>query len=172
MKAFVVVDYQKDFVNGSLGFEGAEKLDSKIAERIKQERAKGSEIIFTLDTHGKDYLKTKEGKSLPVCHCIKGSEGHALFGKTAEQCKESDMQFLKNTYGSMELARYLQMRGFERVELCGLVSNICVFTNAVLAKSAVPEAEIVIVSSLTDSFDKELQQKSFDVLKGLNIEIE
>ena len=24
MKAFVVVDYQKDFVNGSLGFEGAE----------------------------------------------------------------------------------------------------------------------------------------------------
>lgn len=171
MKAFIVVDYQRDFVNGSLGFEGAEKLDNKIARRIVRERAEGSEIIFTLDTHGEDYLKTGEGKSLPVCHCIKGSEGHALFGRTAEQCRDGDVQFLKNTYGSMELADYLQMRNFERVELCGLVSNICVFTNAVLARTALPDAEIVVVSSLTDSFDKELQQKSFDVLKGLNIEV-
>ena len=38
-----VIDYQNDFVDGSLGFPGAEKLDEKIAAKVRQ-YGKGSLI--------------------------------------------------------------------------------------------------------------------------------
>ena len=79
-KALIVVDYQNDFVNGALGFEGAEKLDDIICEKIQQYRKEGGHIIFTFDTHEANYLNTMEGKNLPVEHCIKGTEGHKLYG--------------------------------------------------------------------------------------------
>ena len=79
--------------------------------------------------------------------------------------------FIKNTFPSLELANYLKDKDYDSVELCGLVSNICVLSNAVMVKSALPNAKIFIDKSATDSFDKELEQKAFDVLKGLHIEI-
>ena len=48
----IVVDYQKDFVDGALGFAGAEALDGPIARRIAAVRAGGGDVIFTMDTHG------------------------------------------------------------------------------------------------------------------------
>ena len=71
MKALVVVDYQKDFVDGALGFPGAEKLEPVILDKIADCRRNGGQVIFTLDTHGEDYLSTAEGKKLPVIHCVK-----------------------------------------------------------------------------------------------------
>ena len=78
MKALVVVDYQVDFVDGALGFPGAEKLEQIILDKIANCRSTGGQVIFTLDTHGEDYLATQEGKRLPVPHCIRGTWGHAL----------------------------------------------------------------------------------------------
>ena len=67
-KILIVIDYQNDFVSGSLGFEGAEKLDAGICRRIAEYRAAGDEVAFTLDTHTSDYLSTQEGRNLPVVH--------------------------------------------------------------------------------------------------------
>ena len=83
-RALIVVDYQNDFVSGALGFDGAEKLDDVICRKIDDYKKDG-DIIFTFDTHTENYLDTTEGKNLPVPHCIDGSEGHKLFGKTAEK---------------------------------------------------------------------------------------
>ena len=69
-KCLITVDYQVDFVNGSLGFDGAEKLENVIAGKIEKYRAEGADIIFTLDTHQCDYLTTFEGRILPIEHCI------------------------------------------------------------------------------------------------------
>ena len=74
-KILVVVDYQKDFVDGSLGFDGAQQLDDLIVQRIEQTLREGGELVFTFDTHGQDYLQTAEGRALPVPHCLRGSEG-------------------------------------------------------------------------------------------------
>lgn len=38
-RLLVVVDFQNDFVSGSLGFDGAEKLDEKICAKINEYRA-------------------------------------------------------------------------------------------------------------------------------------
>ena len=81
-RLLIVVDYQVDFVNGSLGFDGAELLDQKIAEKIQQYHMAGDDVVFTLDTHETDYLSTEEGKNLPAEPCIHGRKGWELFGET------------------------------------------------------------------------------------------
>ena len=81
-----VIDYQNDFVDGALGFPGAEKLDGKIAEKI---RAYGpGRVFFTRDTHGPDYLSTREGQNLPVPHCLRGSHGWQVYGETARALEQ------------------------------------------------------------------------------------
>lgn len=169
-RALIVVDYQNDFVSGALGFDGAEKLDEVICRKIDDYKKDG-DIIFTFDTHGENYLDTMEGKNLPVPHCIDGSEGHKLFGKTAEKADENCFHFKKYTFGSLELAEFLKEKNYDSVELCGLVSNICVLSNAVLAKAALPDSEIIVDSKATSSADPEMDQKTFDILKGIHIKV-
>ena len=170
-KLLIVVDYQIDFVDGALGFEGAEKLDERIADKINSYRSQGWDIAYTFDTHEENYLSTQEGKNLPVEHCIKGGEGHKLYGLTADTIKDTDKVFYKPTFGSGELYEYLKDTDYEQIELVGLVSNICVISNAVIAKTALPEAVITVDASCTDSFDKELNEKVLDVMAGLQMNV-
>ena len=90
-RLLVVVDYQKDFVDGALGFPGAENLDLRIAAKIKRYHDAGDVVVFTYDTHWKNYLATQEGRKLPVEHCICGTPGWELYGETAKQQKEEDL---------------------------------------------------------------------------------
>ena len=170
-KCLVVVDYQHDFVAGSLGFAGAELLDELIAEKINQYRKAGDALIFTLDTHGDDYLNTQEGQNLPMPHCIAGTAGHQLYGKTAKLLKEGDKCFNKPTFGADELYEYLKTNSFAQIELVGLVSNICLIANAILAKTAQPETPIVVDSKCTASHDAVLHQASLAVMTGLQIKV-
>jgi nicotinamidase-related amidase len=170
-KCLVVVDYQNDFVTGSLGFSEAEALDSRIAAKIESCRQDGGEVIFTLDTHGENYLETQEGRSLPVPHCIAGTDGHGLFGEVARRAQESDMRLAKDTFGSGGLYEYLKGRQYESIELCGVVSNICVIANAVLAKTALPEVPVIVDSKCVASNDPALNRAALDVMAGLQIKI-
>jgi nicotinamidase-related amidase len=167
-KLLIVVDYQNDFVNGALGFPEAELLDEKICAKIDE--YENDEIIYTLDTHFDNYSSTQEGKNLPVPHCIKGTNGHELYGKTKEKLSGKRF-FEKNTFPSLSLGEYLKTQEYSSIELVGLVSNICVLSNAVIAKAACPEAEIIVDSSLTAGADKELHQKALDVMHGLQITV-
>ena len=118
-KALVVVDYQIDFVNGALGFEGAELLEDIIIDKIEKCRSEGGKVIFTLDTHSENYLNTAEGKKLPVVHCVDGTEGHQLFGQLPEYVLKDDIVIKKPSFGSLELADILKENKFDEVELCG-----------------------------------------------------
>ena len=170
-RCLIVVDYQNDFVSGSLGFEKAKALDGCICEKIREYRKAGGDILFTMDTHGRDYLKTREGRSIPVEHCIKGTNGHCLYGNTAQEAREEDLYFEKSTYGSDALYEYLKTAAYDSIELCGVVSNICVLSNAVLAKTALPESEIKIDARCTASNDDRLNEEVLDVLASINVEI-
>lgn len=167
----IVVDYQVDFVGGALGFEGAEKLEGRIADKIAAARKAGADVAFTLDTHDDRYLDTAEGRALPVRHCIKGTAGHALYGKIARLRESADRVFEKASFGSGALYEYLKTSAYRRIELVGLVSNICVLTNAVLAAAALPEAEIVVDKACTAAFDDSLHTAALAVLKGLYVKI-
>ena len=142
----------------------------KIKEKIENYLNNNNDVIFTLDTHNEKYMDTHEGKNLPVIHCVKGSEGWKVNEKVDYLDKASKV-FEKPTFPSLDLANYLKDSDYEEVELCGLVSNICVISNAVMVKSALPNANIFIDAKATDSFDKVLQDKCFDVLEGLHIKV-
>lgn len=170
-KCLIVVDYQNDFVSGSLGFPGAERIDGKIAEKIRQYRAQGDDVVFTLDTHKEDYLHTQEGKNLPVPHCIQNTEGHKLYGLTAESAEENDRFFCKPTFGSDSLFAYLKETPYEEIELVGVVTNICVISNAVLAKTAQPETLITVDAACVGSNSAALGEAALDVMESFQIRV-
>ena len=170
-KCLIVVDYQNDFVNGSLGFPEAVRIEQNIVQKIKQYRENGGTVMFTFDTHGENYMDTQEGKNLPVEHCLKETPGHDLYGQVAGLILESDKKFYKNTFGSDELYLYLKAEPFESIELVGLVSNICVISNAVLAKTAQPETPVSVDAKCTASNDGNLNQAVLDVMSSLQIQV-
>ena len=170
-KLLIVVDYQNDFVTGSLGFPKAETLEEPICRKIATYRNEGNDIVFTLDTHGGDYLETKEGKKLPVPHCSRSTAGWQLFGKVAALRAPDDTVFEKPTFGSAGLMDYLNSHDYDSIELCGLVTNMCVLANAVIAKTAKPDADILIDASCTASFDDSMHEKALDVLEGIHCTI-
>ncbi|HIX91622.1 MAG TPA: cysteine hydrolase [Firmicutes bacterium] len=170
-KLLVVVDYQNDFIDGALGFAGAEKLAPRIAARIAEARANGGDVIFTLDTHGGDYLTTSEGKKLPIPHCIKGTNGHKLYPEIAALVRDGDIVIEKPSFGSTELYDRLRDSDYTDIELCGLVTDICVVSNAILAKTALPEARVSVAKSLTATADKSKYDAALAILASVQIDV-
>ena len=173
MDCLFVIDYQNDFVDGALGFPGAEALDAAIAARVREYGP--GRVWFTQDTHDADYLSTREGKNLPVIHCVKGTPGWEVYGETAKALAEVDAPAIDKLVFGMDVtdpatAAVLPERADE-IELVGLVSNICVVSNAVVLQSKYPEADIIVDAACTDSFDKGLHEKVLDVLEGFQVRV-
>ena len=168
-----VIDYQNDFVDGALGFPGAEKLDGRIAAKI---RAYGpGRVLFTRDTHFENYLQTREGRNLPVVHCVRGSHGWQVYGDTARALEEVGAKAIDKLSFGMDIsdpatAAVLPEQADE-IELVGLVSNICVVSNAVALQSRYPEAKILVDAACTDSFDNGLHSKVLDVMEGFQVTV-
>lgn len=167
-KILIVVDYQKDFVTGSLGFPDSQSLEKPITDKINKYRALGYEVAFTFDTHHENYMHTREGRYLPVPHCIIGTEGWELYGQVGKNFKPEDKVFLKSTFGSGELFDFLRGSGYNSVELVGVVTDICVISNAVLARTALPEADIIVDAACTSAADPEKLNAAFSVLKSIH----
>ena len=149
-----VIDYQNDFVDGALGFPGAEKLDEKIAAKVRE--------------YG-------EGKNLPVPHCIKGSFGWEVYGETSKALAEVEAKAIDKLVFGMDVTdpatAAVLPESADEIELVGLVSNICVVSNAVVLQSKYPEATIIVDAACTDSFDKSLNEKVLDVLAGFQVKV-
>ena len=145
-KYLFVIDYQKDFVDGALGFPGAEKLDAAIAAKV---RAYGKgRVYFTRDTHFENYLHTREGRNLPVTHCVKGTDGWQLDKKVQAALDKRDYTAIeKPTFGSVALPEYIRAHydpAEIAIELVGLCTDICVVSNALLLKANFLETPIAV----------------------------
>ena len=168
-----VIDYQNDFVDGALGFPGAELLDDKIAAKV---RAYGKgHVLFTRDTHFENYLSTREGRILPVEHCIKDTHGWQVYGQTAKALEEVDAKAIDKLVFGMDVTdpatAAVLPESADEIQLVGLVSNICVVSNAVVLQSNYPDATIIVDAACTDSFDKILHEKVLDVLSGFQVTV-
>jgi nicotinamidase-related amidase len=171
-KLLVVVDYQNDFIKGGLAFPQAVALENGLCDIIKKYVSDGNEVVFTMDTHQKDYLSTYEGKHLPVEHCISGTEGWELYGKVKKLFDKGNFKiFKKSTFGSFDLAEYVKKSGFHQIEFVGIITYICVLSNVLICKAACPEAEVAVYRKLVASPDNELNDKTLDVLRSTMIVI-
>ncbi len=168
MKILVVVDMQKDFIDGSLGTPEAVAIVPNVIEKIKQYENDGGLIIYTKDTHFENYLETKEGRNLPVKHCIKGTEGHDI---PSDILRSHELIFEKLTFGSVELISYLESLEFDSVELIGLCTDICVISNALLIKAHFPEREVLVDSSCCAGVTPETHEAAITTMKMCQIKI-
>lgn len=146
MKKFlVVVDMQKDFVDGALGTKEAEAIVGNVVKKIE---GFDGEIFATYDTHYENYLDTNEGKNLPVVHCVKNTDGWKLDKAVEKALDEKGYTMVeKKTFGSVDLPRLIEKAADGEnftVELIGLCTDICVVSNALVLKANFPEAEITV----------------------------
>ena len=170
-KLLVVVDYQKDFVDGALGFETAELLDQVIANKIDEYLKAGQDVIFTKDTHYTNYLTTREGKHLPIEHCIIDSDGHNLYGKVAGYEKQAKKVFNKTSFGSIDLAKFISCSDYKEVEFCGLVSNICVLSNIIMTQTYNEKVEIIVDLNATKGLSEEVNSSFKTYLQNLTVNV-
>ena len=170
MKLLIVVDMQKDFIDGSLGTPEAQAIVPAVKDRVLEAMEDHWQVIFTKDTHSIDYLKTQEGRNLPVVHCLRGSEGWELAAELQDLSIGCSI-FEKGSFGSRELAEYVRSLDPEEIEVIGVCTEICVISNAVLFKAYCPEVPIQIRSSCCAGVTPEAHQKALDTMRSLQMEI-
>ncbi len=171
MKYLIVVDMQKDFITGSLGTKEAEAVLPKVVDKAGHYDGR---IIFTKDTHTEDYPNTQEGRKLPVKHCILGEEGWQLADELEEMAKSGGFQiYQKPAFGSTELAEALRLENekepIEEIELCGLCTDICVISNALLLKAFLPEVPICVDASCCAGVTPKSHKNALEAMKMCQI---
>lgn len=171
-KLLIVVDMQKDFIDGTLGTAEAQSIIDKVVRKI--DSFEGS-IIATKDTHRADYLETREGKYLPVPHCIKHTEGWEIDKNIMSALKRKGFRLVeKTTFGSVELPELIKEKfNTEKlsIELIGLCTDICVVSNAMLLKAAFPEMDISVDSSCCAGVTPEKHEAALETMRSCQIEI-
>ena len=169
MKVLAIIDMQKDFIDGALGTKEAIAIVPKVAARLAQARADGETVVFTRDTHHADYLSTQEGQKLPVPHCLEGTDGWQI---DAALAVEDAPVFDKPGFGSPALIEYLRsLPALEGVEFIGLCTDICVITNVLSAKCALPELPISVDSSCCAGVTPQSHENALSAMRMCQINI-
>lgn len=173
MKNFlIVVDMQKDFVDGALGTKEAEAIIPAAVQKIENF---DGEIFATFDTHFDNYMETAEGKKLPVPHCIRNTEGWQLNRQIAAALEKKGFTPVeKLTFGSVDLPWLIRKAtGTEdfRIELIGLCTDICVISNALLLKANFPEAPMAVDAACCAGVTPEKHEAALETMRSCQIDI-
>lgn len=165
-KVLVVVDMQKDFVDGSLGTKEAQEMLPKLVKKLERENANGTKLIFTKDTHENDYLQTQEGKKLPVEHCIRGTKGWEIVPEIEKYIEEI---LEKPTFGAINLPPLV--KDADVIEVVGLCTDICVISNVLLLKAHYPEKTIQVDASCCAGVTPDSHKNALEAMKMCQIDI-
>ena len=165
-KLLIVVDMQNDFIDGVLGTIEAQNI---VADVDKYVREFDGDVFFTQDTHFKDYMDTQEGRNLPVPHCIRGTDGWKITDKI--YMPMGSKVFEKTTFGSVELGEYVQRNDYNEIYICGVCTDICVISNALLIKAFCPETPIKVIENLCAGVTVETHNNAINAMKMCQIEV-
>ena len=163
-KTLVVVDMQKDFIDGALGTKEAVAIVNNVKNKIAMYKENGDEIIFTRDTHQENFMETNEGKHLPVVHCIEGTEGWKI-GEGLEV--EGALYIDKPSFGYMNWKDY----DLKEVEIIGLCTDICVVSNALIIKATYPEIKVTVDASCCAGVTPETHKAALTTMKMCQVEV-
>lgn len=174
-KLLIVVDMQRDFVDGALGTPEAQAILPRVVNKIRAYQAAGDSIVLTMDTHPAHYLETQEGRHLPVTHCVKDTEGWQLHPAIAEAVAGRDYKiYEKPAFGSAELAEDVKNGLYSEmteIELVGLCTDICVVSNALLLKTMLPELPLHVDASCCAGVRPESHEAALTVLEMCQVKL-
>ena len=169
-----VVDVQNDFLTGSLGSEEAQKILKPV---LKLAKSWDWQIVYTKDTHDLDYLKTQEGKNLPIEHCIVDTAGWCLPDELQKvMVQKNAIELRKSTFGAFDFKEMETNIGHgqfknARIFICGLCTDICVISNALILKAKFPEHEIICFSDACAGVTIEKHEAALKVMESCQIKI-
>ncbi|MHC1722175.1 MAG: cysteine hydrolase family protein [Aminipila sp.] len=163
-KTLIVVDMQRDFIDGSLGSEDAAKIIKNVKRKIEKYQSEGNEIIFTRDTHQENYLDTREGQYLPVKHCIENTKGWEILD---ELSIPNAIYINKPNFGYLGWGTY----HLQEVELVGVCTDICVISNALIIKAIFPESIVRVDGSCCAGITRQSHEQALAVMKMCQIEV-
>ncbi len=172
-KLLVVVDMQVDFVDGALGTKEAVAIVPAVVAKVEEymaDKDNQCDVIFTMDTHGPDYMSTQEGKNLPVMHCIKGTEGWNIVPELATYAAKCQV-IEKPTFGSIELAHIIGRGGYDTIEFVGLCTDICVISNVMLAKAADVNAVVTVDSGACAGVTPDSHSNALEAMKMCQVTV-
>lgn len=172
-KLLLVVDAQNDFISGSLPAEDGEVIINTLAKTVDIYKNNGYKVIYTMDSHGEDYLKTQEGRWLPIIHCQIGSFGWELHSSLKGRYNEDDI-FVKRAFASVRIKDFILDRMCHipsEICLCGFCTDICIISGAVVLKSLFPETDIKVIEKACGGTTREAHRRAIEVMKGLQINI-
>ena len=167
----IVVDMQKDFIDGSLGTAEAQAIVEPLVELVKE--YKPEDIIATRDTHPEHYLETQEGRNLPVVHCVKDTEGWQLDPRVQAAIGAAKI-IDKPTFGSWELAEEVAALARQEeleITLCGLCTDICVVSNALLLKARLPETKVRVAADCCAGVTPASHAAALETMKMCQVEL-
>lgn len=169
MNILVVTDMQNDFIDGALGTKESLQIVDSVKAKIDSYLAASETVIYTQDTHTRDYLKTQEGQKLPVEHCIEGTLGWEI----SKRVYVSECQVIKKpSFGSLKLAELIsEMKDIESIEVIGLCTDICVISNAMILKAKMPEVPILVDASCCAGTNYESHINALNAMKVCQIEL-
>ena len=169
-KVLIVVDMQNDFIDGALGTKEALEIVPSVIEKIKTYENENSIIYYTMDTHFSDYLKTQEGMHLPVEHCIKNTVGWEI----PKNILRDNLNIIeKYTFGSTKLFEKLsEMKDqIASIELIGLCTDICVVSNALLAKANFLDIPVYVDASCCAGVTPKSHSEALNTMKMCQINV-
>ena len=173
MKVLIAIDLQNDFITGALGTKEAVSIVANTRSLIE---SFNGPILYTLDTHSESYLATEEGRSLPVPHCIEGTDGWQIEPTILKALEaKSAIAVKKNTFGGKELIPLLQQyekEGIESIEFFGICTDICVVSNVLLVKSFFPEIPLVVHEPACAGVTPATHEAAITVLKSCLVNIQ
>lgn len=170
-RILIVIDMQNDFIDAALGTKEAVAIVEAVKDKIRSYPA--ADVIATMDTHGKNYMQTQEGKYLPVPHCIRETEGWQIRPDIADLLTEAKI-YEKPTFGSTALAadlRDLSEKEEIEIELIGLCTDICVVSNALLLKAMMPEVKILVDASCCAGVTPEKHLAALETMRSCQIQV-
>ncbi len=167
-KYLIVVDMQKDFVDGALGTPEAVAILPRVKEKIAAAKAAGDTVIFTRDTHTVDYMNTNEGKHLPVPHCIRDTAGWQIYtGLDTEGAIVID----KPSFGFLHWKQYIDDAEGSAIELIGLCTDICVASNALILKALFPEAAVSVDAAACAGVTPATHEAALTTMRMCQVEV-
>lgn len=168
--ALVVVDMQNDFIDGALGSKDAQAIVPNVIKLIKEN--KFNDIIVTYDTHHDNYFDTLEGKKLPVMHCEAYKNGWMLNKDILNALEgKSFTPFEKPTFGEPKVAEYIRNEKFDEVIICGLVTSICVVSNALLIRAFNPNLSIKVKSDCCAGIARDDHEAALKTMQMCQIDV-
>ena len=181
-KILIIIDVQNDFVEGSLGTKEAKNIIPNIINKMRSYEGADNLILFTKDTHFDNYLDTAEGKKLPIPHCIYGTSGWSIHKDISNEFKRGNYfthssstvingRILKNYFASLELAQIIKQYNPEEVEICGLVTDICVISNALLIKAINPDVPLIINANCCAGVTPDKHEAALETMRSCQIKV-